>query len=101
MAFSGATLLTFSPGASEAGTTTIPPPASTEPAIGGPSTTEDPWPPVSTGVWNPVSEIINDYVAYERPNRPEGSSEQHILDETMAGLREYFDKSLGRILLYR
>ncbi len=35
------------------------------------------------------------------PRREEGSAARDILEETMAGLREYFDKCLGRILLYR
>ncbi len=48
-----------------------------------------------------VDEILNDYLAHEKPNRPAGSASLDILEETMAGLREYFDKSLGRILLYR
>ncbi len=50
---------------------------------------------------HPVDEILNDYLAHEKPNRPAGSASLDILEETMAGLREYFDKSLGRILLYR
>jgi mortality factor 4-like protein 1 len=50
---------------------------------------------------HPVDEILNDYLAYEKPNRQEGSASLDILEEAMAGLREYFDKSLGRILLYR
>lgn len=50
---------------------------------------------------HPVSEILNDYLAHEKPNRPEGSASLDVLEETMSGLREYFDKSLGRILLYR
>lgn len=48
-----------------------------------------------------VEEILNDYLAHERPNRQEGSASMDILEETVAGLREYFDKALGRILLYR
>ncbi|KAH6848284.1 MRG-domain-containing protein [Chaetomium sp. MPI-CAGE-AT-0009] len=50
---------------------------------------------------HPVEEILNDYLAYEKPNRQEGSASLDILEEAIAGLREYFDKSLGRILLYR
>lgn len=50
---------------------------------------------------HPVDEILNDYLAHEKPNRQEGSASLDILEETIAGLREYFDKSLGRILLYR
>ena len=51
---------------------------------------------------HPVDKILDDYLAHERPNRgPEGSAQWEILDEVVAGLREYFDKCLGRILLYR
>jgi mortality factor 4-like protein 1 len=50
---------------------------------------------------HPVDEILNDYLAHEKPTRQEGSASLDILEETIAGLREYFDKCLGRILLYR
>jgi mortality factor 4-like protein 1 len=50
---------------------------------------------------HPVDEILDDYVAHERPNREEGSAAMDVLDEVMAGLREYFNKALGRILLYK
>ncbi|KAL2024280.1 hypothetical protein VTK56DRAFT_8762 [Thermocarpiscus australiensis] len=50
---------------------------------------------------HPVDEILNDYLAYERTHREPGSAPMDILEETIAGLREYFDKALGRILLYR
>jgi mortality factor 4-like protein 1 len=50
---------------------------------------------------HPANEIFDDYLAYERPHRQEGSASMDILEETIAGLREYFDKALGRILLYR
>lgn len=49
----------------------------------------------------PVETILQDYLAAERSNREEGSTQMDILEETIAGLREYFDRSLGRILLYR
>lgn len=49
----------------------------------------------------PVTKILEDYSAYEMPKRPAGSSHADILEETLSGLREYFDKSLGRILLYK
>ncbi|KAI0161432.1 MRG-domain-containing protein [Xylariaceae sp. FL1272] len=49
----------------------------------------------------PVTKILEDYSAYEMPNRPAGSSHVDILEETLSGLKEYFDKSLGRILLYK
>ncbi|KAK2004277.1 MRG-domain-containing protein [Colletotrichum falcatum] len=50
---------------------------------------------------HPVDEILNDYLSYERPNREDGSANMDILEEVVAGLREYFEKSLSRILLYR
>ncbi|KAK3315372.1 MRG-domain-containing protein [Apodospora peruviana] len=50
---------------------------------------------------HPVDEILKDYLNHERPNRPEGSASVDVLEETIAGLHEYFDKCLGRILLYR
>lgn len=49
----------------------------------------------------PVSEILNDYLAHEKPQREAGSSSLDILEEVVAGLREYFEKALSRILLYR
>lgn len=50
---------------------------------------------------HPVTKILEDYAAEETPKRLEGSSHVDILQETLAGLKEYFDRSLGRILLYR
>jgi mortality factor 4-like protein 1 len=50
---------------------------------------------------HPVDDVLDQYLAYERPHREPGSASSDILEETVAGLREYFDKSLGRILLYR
>ncbi|CAI4217218.1 unnamed protein product [Parascedosporium putredinis] len=50
---------------------------------------------------HPVNQIIDDYLNYERPHREEGSALADILEETFAGLREYFERSLPRILLYR
>lgn len=50
---------------------------------------------------HPVDEILDDYLNFERPRREPGSAALDIMEETIAGLREYFDKSLGRILLYR
>lgn len=48
-----------------------------------------------------VQKILEDYLAVEKPNREVGSTQMDILEETIDGLREYFDKALGRILLYR
>ncbi|ORY60106.1 histone acetylase complex subunit [Pseudomassariella vexata] len=49
----------------------------------------------------PVNKVLSDYMDYEKPKRPEGSPNIDILEETVAGLKEYFDKCLSRILLYR
>ncbi|KAI5467049.1 MRG-domain-containing protein [Mariannaea sp. PMI_226] len=49
----------------------------------------------------PVSKILEDYLAQEKPQREEGSASMDILEEVVAGLREYFEKALSRILLYR
>ncbi|OBT74287.1 hypothetical protein VF21_07371 [Pseudogymnoascus sp. 05NY08] len=48
-----------------------------------------------------VETILKDYEDDEMPKRAPGSPEASILEEMLAGLREYFDKCLGRILLYR
>lgn len=50
---------------------------------------------------HPVNDILNDYLDHERPNRVAGSAAMDILEEVVTGIREYFDKALGRILLYR
>ncbi|ELR02578.1 Esa1p-associated factor [Pseudogymnoascus destructans] len=50
---------------------------------------------------HPVESILKDYEDDEMPKRIPGSPEASILEEMLAGLREYFDKCLGRILLYR
>ncbi len=50
---------------------------------------------------SPLNKILDDYMEHERPRREDGSPGMDVLDETIAGLREYFDKCLGRILLYR
>lgn len=49
----------------------------------------------------PVSTIFRDYLSYEEPRRELGSASMDILDEVIAGFREYFEKALSRILLYR
>jgi mortality factor 4-like protein 1 len=50
---------------------------------------------------HPVNSILNDYLEFERPKRQPASAQADILEEVVAGLKEYFDKCLGRILLYR
>ncbi|KID76735.1 keratinolytic protein, partial [Metarhizium brunneum ARSEF 3297] len=49
----------------------------------------------------PVTRILEDYLSFERPHREEGSASMDILVEVVAGFREYFEKALSRILLYR
>ncbi|PFH56829.1 hypothetical protein XA68_15937 [Ophiocordyceps unilateralis] len=49
----------------------------------------------------PVSKILQDYLDHEKPHREQGSASMDILEEVIAGLREYFEKALSRILLYR
>ena len=49
----------------------------------------------------PVSLFLDEYSDYELPKRREGSADADLLEEVVAGVREYFNKSLGRLLLYR
>jgi mortality factor 4-like protein 1 len=49
----------------------------------------------------PVNTILQEYLQSEISKRIPGSSEAEILEEVVAGLKEYFEKCLGRILLYR
>lgn len=50
---------------------------------------------------HPVNEIIDDYFEEEKGKRRLGSPEASILEEVISGTKEYFEKSLGKILLYR
>lgn len=50
---------------------------------------------------HPVTEILTAYLEEEKLRRRPGSVEYDLLEEVIAGLREYFDQTLGRILLYR
>ncbi|KAL4983119.1 chromatin modification-related protein eaf3 [Aspergillus falconensis] len=47
-----------------------------------------------------VNQILDDYLKEERLKRT-GSSEVDVLEEVVMGIRDYFDKSLDKILLYR
>ncbi|KAL4941238.1 hypothetical protein BDV06DRAFT_194953 [Aspergillus oleicola] len=47
-----------------------------------------------------VNEILDDYLKEEKPKRT-GSSDWDVLEEVIMGVRDYFDKSLDKILLYR
>lgn len=49
----------------------------------------------------PVSLFLDDYTAAETLNRRPGSAESDILSEVVAGVREYFNNCLGRMLLYK
>ena len=49
----------------------------------------------------PVTLILNEYLEHEKKSRIPGSAQADILEEVIAGLKEYFNKCLGRILLYR
>ena len=48
----------------------------------------------------PVNKIIDEYTNEERPNRPT-PTDKDVLDEVIAGIKEYFDKALDKILLYK
>ncbi|MCJ1428593.1 Esa1p-associated factor, partial [Sticta canariensis] len=50
---------------------------------------------------HPVNEILTTYFDEEKGKRRLGSAEADLLEEVVAGVREYFEKCLGRILLYR
>ena len=49
----------------------------------------------------PVNSIIDTYFEEEKGKRRLGSAEADLLEEIVAGVKEYFEKCLGRILLYR
>lgn len=49
----------------------------------------------------PVTKVLEDYLTHEKPHREPGSASMDILEEVIAGFREYFEKALSRILLYR
>ena len=50
-----------------------------------------------------VSEILKTYGAAERATRPKraGTAEADIFEEVISGIKQYFDRCLGNILLYR
>jgi mortality factor 4-like protein 1 len=48
-----------------------------------------------------VNDILRDYLHFERPHRQQNTASVDVLEETIEGLKEYFNKALGRILLYR
>ena len=50
---------------------------------------------------HPVNEVLNLYFDEEKSKRSPGSAEADLLEEVVIGMKDYFDKCLGRILLYR
>ena len=48
-----------------------------------------------------ANEILTGYFDEEKNKRHLGSPEADLLEEVVAGLKEYFEKCVGRILLYR
>lgn len=49
----------------------------------------------------PVSVILGEYQKFATATGHRNSTETDILEEVIAGLKEYFNKALGRLLLYR
>lgn len=49
----------------------------------------------------PAGVILDEYFAYAAAPGMRNSVETDILEEVIQGLKEYFNKSLGRLLLYR
>lgn len=49
----------------------------------------------------PVRTILQDWYDEEQPKRTGSASDEDVLEEVVAGLQEYFDKCLDKILLYR
>ena len=50
---------------------------------------------------HPVSELLKTYLAEEQSKRKSNSVEYDRVEEVTAGVKEYFDKSLGVMLLYK
>jgi hypothetical protein len=50
---------------------------------------------------HPVNEILTLYFDEEKTKRVPGSAEADLLEEVIVGMKDYFEKCLGRILLYR
>jgi mortality factor 4-like protein 1 len=48
----------------------------------------------------PVNVILQDYFDQEKTKRRLGSAEADLLEEVVQGVKDYFKKALGRILLY-
>lgn len=50
---------------------------------------------------DPANAILDLYFEEEKGKRRLGSADADLLEEVVAGVKEYFEKCLGRILLYR
>lgn len=48
-----------------------------------------------------MNEILTIYFDEEKSKRVPGSAEADLLEEVVIGMKDYFEKCLGRILLYR
>ena len=48
-----------------------------------------------------VTQFLSEYDEAESVHRRPGSADADILEEVIAGVKEYFNKALGRILLYK
>ena len=49
----------------------------------------------------PITLFLNEYYDFESNYRRAGSADADLLEEFVAGIKEYFNKAIGRILLYR
>lgn len=49
----------------------------------------------------PAAIILDEYFAFATSTGNRNSTETDILEEVIQGLKEYFNKALGRLLLYR
>jgi mortality factor 4-like protein 1 len=47
-----------------------------------------------------VNQILEDFIAEEKPKRT-SAADLDVLEEVIMGIKEYFDKALDKILLYR
>lgn len=50
---------------------------------------------------SPVNKVLSQYLEEEKnSNNRKSQAEQDVLEEVTDGLQKYFDKTLGRVLLY-
>ncbi|KAJ5962100.1 hypothetical protein N7501_007041 [Penicillium viridicatum] len=56
---------------------------------------------ISLPAKHPVRQILQDWHEEELPKRSGSSADEDVLEEVVAGIQEYFDKCLDKILLYR